>query len=211
MGHSQYGEDQFIAGFFKQNPPRSKIFCDVGAFNGVDNSNTRDLYTQGWWGILVEPHPVFYQHLADLYKGTQCITVNSAVGDAKSRKSQIDLCIPEHVSGWQLQISTCLEIEKERWPEVLVWTRVSVPLMPLSQVLGYSNGPVDFLSIDCEGMDLEVLESGELWKLKDKPLLIMLEHNCNRHKTLEHSDLFLRGLGYTKVYDNGCNAAWTRP
>jgi len=65
---------------------------------------------------------------------------------------------------------------------------------------------IDFISIDVEGFEMQVLNSNN-WN-KNKPKLIILESNGSQKKPnvlYEHVD-FLKPLGYKLVYFNGLNS-----
>lgn len=68
----------------------------------------------------------------------------------------------------------------------------------LENSLAMFGKPVDFISIDAEGMDVEVLKSGGLERAMHRPALIMVEHNDNSHKALDLCDEYLNGLRYER-------------
>ena len=204
--YSQLDEEYFIFDFFKKNPPRSKVFCDVGAFDGLINSNTRALFEAGWTGILVEPNPIPYEKLAQLYKGTKATTLPVAAGD---HEGYIDLFYPVTDDYNYHQSATCIEEEKKRWP-IKEWKKIEVRLLPLKQIFRLSQTPIEFLSIDCEGMDLTVLKSAGFSKEGHLPRLVMMEHNDNHDGALDGMDSYLKEFGYSRVYMNSINAAWGR-
>jgi FkbM family methyltransferase len=209
VAYSQLEEEKFILDFFKSHLPKDTFFCDVGAFDGMTFSNTRALYERGWSGILIEPHPLAYKKLQALYiDDPQMSCLQYAAGDRVARGEFIDLMYPISNYG-DLMLSSCNEKEKERWPHLKRWTGVTVPVISLREVLDKHGRSPEFLSIDCEGMDIEVLESACLVKSKTLPSLIMVEHNENRHLALSNADAILKVFGYTCVYTNPINAAWT--
>jgi FkbM family methyltransferase len=54
--HSQFGEDQWIQE--NLNPPDSSLFCEVGAFDGIQSSNTLHFEEDRLWrGMVIEPNP----------------------------------------------------------------------------------------------------------------------------------------------------------
>jgi hypothetical protein len=55
---------------------------------------------------------------------------------------------------------------------------------------------IDFMSVDCEGLDMEVLESND-WDIF-RPKLICIEHSID--KTLLSN--FMNSKNYTKIYEN---------
>ena len=53
--YSQWGEDQFIAQYFKDQ--EKGIYLDIGCFNPFMYSNTCLLYKKGWNGINIDINP----------------------------------------------------------------------------------------------------------------------------------------------------------
>ncbi len=80
LDYSQFGEQALIMEFF--GIISKGYFLDIGASDGVSDSNTRALFEQGWTGTLVEPVPEEYWRLEDNYLGSPEIQlVNAAVCD----------------------------------------------------------------------------------------------------------------------------------
>lgn len=52
---SQFGEDRFVKSLLPQN--LKGTFCEVGAADGVNGSNTAHFELDGWGGVLIEPDP----------------------------------------------------------------------------------------------------------------------------------------------------------
>lgn len=206
---SQFGEDNFILDFFENIQPRHKYFCDVGAFDGDLFSNTRalGLKGRGWRGILVEPHPTPFAKLRELYKDQDMILTQAVVGRPEVHGRKVEFYTPAGDYG-MIMLSSCLESEKERWPQVKEWTKIEVPLLTLKEVLESGKEPVEFLSIDAEGMDVEVIESAGWNERSSFPRLVMVEHNENRHRALDRLDGLLCPFGYVRVYTRAVNAAW---
>jgi len=204
--YSQFGEDgQVILPFFEENPPCHKVFCDVGAFDGIIGSNSRALFEMGWTGVVIEPGPVPHEKLAKLYEGTDVLVLNKAV--AAQAGMEVDLLYPVSNYG-DLQLSTTKPIEKERWPHLNDWRSTKATTIRLADALGMLKDPIDFLSIDAEGMDFEVLMSADLDKAQHLPRLIIYEHNDNRHGALGLADKHLGGFGYRRIFKNIVNAVW---
>lgn len=72
--HSELGQDKFLeAKFFKGK--RNGVFIELGATDGVHNSNT--LYYEkalGWTGLLIEPIPWYFEdgHLRENRPNSIC-------------------------------------------------------------------------------------------------------------------------------------------
>lgn len=151
--YGQYGEDEFLRKYF--NGERGGFLVDVGASNGEKNSNSRMLLTEfGWQGILIEPEPQAFSQLAKLYAGREDVL---CVCCGVARKPGVN---PFHVSGQLSTFSTdfrrrAVGIGKEYTPPFPVLCR------PLRHILTDAQCPqhINFLSIDCEGLDEQVVLS----------------------------------------------------
>ena len=54
MDYSQGYEQDFLIEYF--NNKKNGLLVDIGAADGINNSNTRYLIENGWEGLLVEPN-----------------------------------------------------------------------------------------------------------------------------------------------------------
>ena len=177
---SQMGQDMFLnRWFFKNRGPG--FFIDVGAFDGILGSNTFYFEKQlKWKGIAFEPNPSAFEALratrsCRLIQGCAYDQDGQvpflALSQREQRKgikprplrSQLSMVfdsthggamlsgIPEHMD--QLQW-----IEWIRKPMKLNQTLATVPCHRIDTVLNDSGVKiVDYLSIDVEGAELEVL------------------------------------------------------
>lgn len=78
--HSQFGEDQWIAENLKI--PDAALFCEVGAFDGIQSSNTLFL-EEGkylWSGMLIEPNPKQWELCRR--NRPKCVSICCAIGSA---------------------------------------------------------------------------------------------------------------------------------
>lgn len=132
--YSQWKEQEIILQFFKNFKGK---FMDIGAYDGAINSNTRALVELGWKGVLVEPQPYVFNHLVMNCAGFDVQCVNAAVTAQGGLR---------RFSGIE-QRGTL--ITKEGF-----WVNTITPF-DLFRMFGN----VDFLTIDAEGMDYEILEA----------------------------------------------------
>lgn len=178
---AQYGEDDIVAEFFnevrgadQQWRPR---FLEIGALDGQKDSNCYKLALDGWRGVAVEPNPYLFTSLHQLYRGsdveTVCALVSAIPGirtlhlnddglatsspDVFNRLKDV-VCFPSHCHAAAVT------------PDEL-YERFMVP--PAMQREEPSVGSFDFVSIDAEGMDAEILEHSE--KLLTGTRLICVE------------------------------------
>jgi len=173
MDYSQYEDQKIVLDFFESK--RNGFVVDVGAADGVRYSNSRYLIAHlNWSGLLVEPHPFFHKQLIDLYSENPNVKIlNTAVSDFAGECDFYCYGADEHS-----QVSTisaefrdrvCVAHGDRYDPEPI---RTSV--VKLSEILAIAPS-VDFLSIDCEGVDMLVIQSND-WK-RFRPRLVCVEHS----------------------------------
>ena len=145
MKYAQYGEESIILDFFGQDSKGTVV--DVGAADGIRYSNSRYLIELGWFGVLVEPHPTYFDKINELYKDTDSVTtVNAAVYSEEGEMPFYVYGRDEHA-----QVSTLSKEFKERVVKVhgnkFEEHPAMVSVIKLSTVL-QDAGKVDFLSMD---------------------------------------------------------------
>lgn len=78
--YSQWGEDGIIEKIFEKIGTESKTCVEFGAWDGFHLSNTANLWTKGWKGILIEGHKGRYTHLVKNVSSYNCVCINAYVG-----------------------------------------------------------------------------------------------------------------------------------
>lgn len=147
MHFSQFGEDLVLQSLFFDQP--SGRWIDVGAFDPIYYSNTYLLYKKGWTGINVEPNPAGHRKFLRLRE--RDVNLNLAVGSEASRSCDFWCSGP-----WSSLTKSRAEFSGHA-PE-----RISVPVTSL-QAIAETNACLspDLLTVDCEGHDLDVLQSAD--------------------------------------------------
>lgn len=77
--HSQNGEDGILEKIFEVIPPVSRVCVEFGAWDGFHLSNTANLWTSGWKGVLIEGVKERYEELKRNVSRFDCICVNEFV------------------------------------------------------------------------------------------------------------------------------------
>jgi FkbM family methyltransferase len=192
--YSQYNEDIIINLVFS-NKSKKGFYVDVGANDPVLLNNTRRLYENGWTGINIEPNYNLFNKLQVNRK--KDINLNIGVG-----------CNEKEITFYECSIDTISSFDKKTIDENIkkyggeILSEKKIPVVTLSKIFEkYTAGnSIDFLSIDVEGLDVEVLQSNN-WKLY-RPSLIMIEYGDDWLAI----DGFLKQNSYTLVYRNYVNA-----
>ena len=189
--YSQFGEQPIILDFLKTTDrPHTRFCVDAGAFDGSEGSNSRALFELGWDGLAIEPNPRSFSRLKTLHADRPgVICLQRALSSQRQSAVPMKFCIgpvgtPEEHQ-WQYgQVSTFSESFAAHYEKNHEWTYETQPVDvdTLTNVMRAYAVPRDlgFLSIDCEGEDLKILE--ELDMAAFRPLLVCLEsEDANRH------------------------------
>jgi FkbM family methyltransferase len=195
--YSQFGEDKILFEIFQRKT--SGVCVDVGANNGVDDSISLFFEKIGWKCILVEPNPSLCKEIRAVRKGLlyECA--------ASNQSGTATLYIVEGAarSDGLSTISTDKE-EHDRIKSLGFTSRpVGVRTMTMDEIMADAqiNGDIDFISIDVEGHEYEVLEglSLERWK----PKIMVLEDNSNFENSTVSN--YLKKFGYVRFMRTGVN------
>lgn len=147
------------------------FFVDVGAYDGVEHSNTFALEQRGWTGVCIEPN-----------------------ADAFERMRGNRKCL---LSGWAASDTDGFIL----FDGVVPGRGSAVPCRRLDTLLNAVNAPpvIDYLSIDVEGHEMEVLAGMDFdrWQVK----LATIEHNLYRDGPAHRDAIRERmiGLGFVLV------------
>ncbi|HWB33883.1 MAG TPA: FkbM family methyltransferase [Candidatus Paceibacterota bacterium] len=186
--YGQFGEDALVQALLRGN---GGTYVDIGAYHPTLYSNTYALYKRGWRGIVVDPN----KDMAGLYKTLRPRDrfVHAAVGRAGTG-------IYYRFSDAAYNTMSAEEAEKRKHdPKLQFLGTAEVPVKPLSEVITLvPNRSVDFLNIDVEGKDLEVLESHD-WNVR--PSVIAVEAGGFNPDTPQSSRIYayLHSHGYSLV------------
>lgn len=166
---TQNDEESVIKAYFADQDPQSLFLLDIGANDGETFSNSRQLILDGWNAVLVEPSPKAFAKLNKLY------ALNPKVNIKKVAISQILGEVVFHESGsWNKDesdialLSSIKESELERWGDRVSFTETKVQSLTFQDFLqneSLDDILFDFISIDAEGVDWEILEQIDLTKI----------------------------------------------
>lgn len=176
---------RLVAAFFGDS---KGYFVEVGANDPRARSQTWHLEQAGWTGLLIEPQP-------DLARELRAMRMAKVFAVACSSPENAGHTLPLHVAG------PLSSLDRRRMaPGATPQAVIEVPIRTLDSVLEEAQAPehFDFLSIDVEGHELEVLRGFDI--VRWQPRLILLEDHVadlSKHR-------YLSAVGYRIVrrYEN---------
>ena len=170
---SQFGEDKFLYNLFEKNYVGK--YLDVGCFHPTKHNNTSLFYKNGWQGINIDLNPL----TIDLFNFMRPndININTAVSSEESEKTLFFLS--ENNTQNTLSENQLLFLKKHhnlRDEEII---KKKIQTRRLDKILEENNfDNIDFMNLDVEGHELEVLKTINFKKTKLKYLCIeMINHN----------------------------------
>ncbi|MFO0454037.1 MAG: FkbM family methyltransferase [Pseudomonadota bacterium] len=199
MRYSQNNEQDIILQYFGN---RKGFFLDIGANDGITLSNTYALQLQEWKGVLIEPSEEAFNRIK-ASNGVQKFNVAIGTEDGHCTFHEMG----NHLNAGDVSLlSTIKKTELKRWPGVEFKERMT-EVWTYKTLLKHSRLKFfDFISIDAEGVDYEILEQIDL-KYTD---MVCIEHNSNPDLFQLIKD-YCNKAGLTKkLLNNLENVIWAR-
>lgn len=201
--YSQHSEQKVITDYFKGF---IGTLLDIGANDGKTFSNSRALLELGWYGVLVEPSERTFKELQKNcgHFPVQLHNVGIAdyCGTAEFFESGSLVSESDHAL-----VSSMKETETERWKKkskssdlIVPFTKTEIPVIDFATLLKNSRcDTFDFITIDVEGMEVEILKQINLKSLGCK--MICLEYNNKP----EIAEIYDRMIPFPVHYKNRTN------
>jgi FkbM family methyltransferase len=209
VSYAQNQEDVVLARALHPDD-RGGFWVDVGAGDPVLDSVTAAFAERGWRGVNVEPLPREYERLCAARPADTNLRV--ALGaTAGLGKLFVEPAEKQEWPGPDAPIdrgaSTMVPELVERYrADGQEFTPIEVPIWTLAQVVAdYVPGPVDFLKVDVEGFEREVL-AGADWS-RFRPRVVVMEATVPKSDEPAHEawEPMLFEVGYRLAMFDGLN------
>lgn len=203
LSYAQNGEDRIlwslIYNIFKKTHPIS--YMDIGCNNPIFDNNTYFFYFHGGSGVLVEPNP----HYSDMIKITRPRDAFYNVGIAFDEKTEAEYYDFGLGSGLNTFSKNVGELVETRWSGVKLQRKIILPLLNINEILKqhFNDNNLDILSIDCEGLDVDIIKSFDFTIAR--PKIICLEQNRVDLKRDNNYIHYLASKSYIYISTNYVN------
>jgi FkbM family methyltransferase len=201
FSYSQFGEDlQVFNAIYHFQKRSTAYYIDVGCFDPVIYSNTLKLHKIGWTGINIDPVP---EHI-EKFKVSRPKDKNLQIAISSQEGVANFLCYESGATGKLLMDNSLDKLSLMGEKPI---KNINVKTTTLNSVITQNAPkeiPFGFLSIDCEGHELDVLK-GNNWE-QNRPWIVAVEdHNS---PSLSELDSFMNSNNYrlfsltqvTKIY-----------
>jgi len=163
---SQIGQDKFICEHIYSNK-KNGFFIELGAADGIHLSNTYYMEKElNWDGICIEPAPKFKDALI---KNRSCKKYFCPVFSSSGKDVEFSIVDCGELSGISNYLGNIGNYKIE--------DKVTLKTKTLTEILDEINAPIyiDYLSLDTEGTELEILKGLDFSKYVIG--YISIEHN----------------------------------
>lgn len=169
LSYSQEGEDLILARIFGSMKLTTGFFVDIGAHHPTRFSNTYYFYRRGWSGINVDALPgtkKLFQRMRP-----RDITIECGVGPKEAMLSYFAFNEPA------LNTFSEQEAKKKNVPPYHIVNTFQIPVVTLRKILDEhlpAGRSIDFMSVDVEGFDHEVISSNDWAKYRPRVVVVEL-------------------------------------
>ena len=192
---SQFGEEKFILSFFDKKYKGK--FVDIGCFHPTRHNNTYRMYKRGWCGINIDLNPLTIELFN--FARAKDININAAVSDTEENKTLYfvdELNTQNTLEANHLSfLKNHHNIKEKEISKQIIKTR------RLDKILdSYNFNDIDFMNIDVEGHELNILNSIDFLKYKIKFICIeMIDHNDQAKLINEKLNEILKMMKYLSM------------
>ena len=205
---AQVGEDHILNYYFQSIGIKQPSYLDIGANMPVYGSNTYFFYSRGSSGVCIEPHPELSEHIRKKRPKDIVLNIGIGVSDISSADYYI---FPKKFSGWNTFSKEEAEYRNANGqPYEKV---IQMPLKPVNNILRdhFTHAP-DFISIDVEGLDFDILKSLDFDQYAPKALIVETLRMGDSNSAHKRTDIaeFLETKGYIVYADTFVNTIFIK-
>lgn len=206
--YSQVGEDRIISYLFHSLNIPLPSYLDIGTNEPIISNNTFLLYDKGCKGVCIEPDPEMVKVIKR--KRPKDIVLNVGIGITETSDAAFYL-FPGKLNGW----STFSEVEAgiREAESGLKAKIIPIPLKNINDIIAtYFNPYPNFISLDVEGLDLDILKSLDFDRFQ--PEVICVEtisfSITNTEEKLDDIMDFMHSKGYFTYADTHVNTIFCK-
>jgi len=206
--YSQFAEDLIVQSIFKNIIKIDKpTYIDIGSHHPEYINNTALLYKKGSRGINIEPDTTL---ISEFYKTRKADkNLNIAVSNLNGEAT---LFIMEQRTLNTLSEKEALRCENEEGIKIL--ERIIIPVLTFEAIIDkYNNGICpDFMSLDVEGFEMDILETINFEKNSPKVISIETISYSTNGKSIKNNFLinYIKNKGYYVFADTMLNTIFVR-
>ena len=220
LSKAQFGQDDAVFELFKGK--QNGFFIEAGAYDGETYSNSLKFELKlNWTGVLVEPNPDNFESLLTknrrAYAIKTCLSPKSEVTEVSFDAAGISggIINGKFKPGDEAQKAFArLKRDNKNFKPKFPYERRTIEMqcLPLTSIIeAVGNPTIDYLSLDIEGVEIQVLRSLPFEKLDIKVISIETNHIRTTYDgSSTNLDFLLRRNGYTRYKSVGVDEIYVK-
>jgi FkbM family methyltransferase len=202
ISYSQSGEDLIVDFVMTAIGIEKPTYFDIGAHHPYAISNTAFFHANGSNGVCVEPDPVLFRRISKVRKNDVCLNIGIGLG----QEAEADFYIMSIPSLNTFSKEHALECES--YGNVQINSVIKMPLVNINDIMqdNFKTTP-NFVSLDVEGLDFEILKSFDFSKYRPEVFCIetLTYTENNTEEKLSNIIQFMSSMGYKSYADTYIN------
>lgn len=167
--YAQFAEDILIDTLFTRLNIKQPSYLDIGANRPKGGSNTYFFYLKGSVGVCVEPDINLYNKIKSARPKDVALNAGVGIGDVKEATFYY---FPEPYTGWNTFSGEDADLKRAQTGIAYKNDRV-IPFININDIIEqYFKPAPDFISIDVEGLDLDILRTLDFERFAPKVLCV---------------------------------------
>ena len=195
--YSQASEDTTLVHLFLGK--KDGVYVDIGAYDPNRFSNTKYLYQfLNWRGINVDANPF----VIEKFKKERERDINLNIGVGLVEEERDFYIFDEYSDGFEHPMNSFNGDKFDEEPR----EKKKISIKKMSTLLDehlsklVANVEIDILSVDVEGLDLEVLKSNDWDKYRPKALVVECVNSFLSSNSVDEISDFIVSQGYKKLF-----------
>ncbi|MEP7110934.1 MAG: FkbM family methyltransferase [Ferruginibacter sp.] len=207
--YSQAGEDIIVQYLLDSLKIERPTYLEIGTNQPLLCNNTYNFYIKGCYGVCIEPDI----NMVGLIKAKRPrdIVLNVGIGITESQQGTFYL-FPEIVNGWSTFSREEAQIRTRETG--ISFNAIQVPLTSINSIIKQYFRPCpNFISLDTEGLDLDILQSLDFEKYKPEVICvetITFGYLDNTEEKISSISEFMHSKGYITYADTHINTIYCR-
>jgi FkbM family methyltransferase len=207
--YSQSGEDIIIQYLFESLKIDKPTYLEIGTNQPLVCSNTYGFYAKGCYGVCIEPD----KNMVDIIKRKRPDDIVLNIGIGLTDKDDATFYLfPAAVNGWSTFSEEEAVIRKKETG--ISFSTVQVELKQVNGIIEQYFKPwPNFISIDVEGLDLDILHSIDFEKYKPEVICvetITFGYLNNTAEKIDSISEYMHSKGYFTYADTFINTIYCR-
>ena len=209
LSYAQAGEDRVLKFLFLSMGIKNISYLEIGTNNPIDINNTYLFYLGGSRGVCVEPNPTLISKIKKIRPGDVCLNLGIS---PDNKEGELDFYIFDQ-SDSEKGLSTFSKKEAEHvqnTTHIKIEKVIKIPVTPISTVLTkyFPDKAPDLISIDVEGLDLEILQTINFTKCRPIAICVETVNFTVTHRKTKNINIinFMEKQGYFVYADTGINS-----